>query len=129
MYFLEGMQDEKTASVLRGSYTVLVFKASVPKRLDLSLLPRFGLSRDQWVVLVEGGVVLVERDRHPGLILVGRVGKDEAGDFSCFRAGKENRETRMEEDLSYSSEVVVFGLANDWGEGLDGGFEFGGDVG
>ena len=78
------MQDEKTESVLCGLDAVLVVEASVPKRLDLLLLPRFGLSHDRWVVLVEGGVILVKRDCHPGLILVGRVGKDEAGDFSVF---------------------------------------------
>ena len=46
VHFLEGVQDEKTASVLRGSDAVLVVEASVPKRLELSLLPRLGLSRD-----------------------------------------------------------------------------------
>ena len=84
MNFLEGVEDEKTASVLRGSDAVLVFEASVPKRLEILLLPRFGILRDRWVLLVEGVVVLVERDHHLGLILVGRVGRYEAGDFSYF---------------------------------------------
>ena len=84
MHFLKGMQDEKKESMLLGSDAVLVVKAGVPKRLDILLLPRFGLSREQWVVLVEGGVVLVKQDCHPKLILVGRVGKDEAGEFSRF---------------------------------------------
>ena len=91
--FLEGVEDEKKASVLRGSDAVLVFEASVPKRLELWLIPHFGISRDRWVLLVKGGVVLVERDRHPGLILVGCVRKDEAGDFYSFQAGEANRET------------------------------------
>ena len=60
MHFLEGTKDKKTASVLHGLDAVLVFEASVPKLLEILLLPRFGISRDQWVVLVEGGVVLVE---------------------------------------------------------------------
>ena len=102
MHLLEGVQDEKTASVFHGSDAVLVVEASVPKRLELSLLPRFGLSRDQWVVLVEGGVVLGKRDRHAGLILVGNVGKDEVDDFSSFRAGEANLETCLDEDLTDS---------------------------
>ena len=93
MHFLKGVQDEKTASVVRGSDAVLVVEASVPKRLEISLLPCVSISRDQWVVLVEGGVVLVKQDRHSGLILVGCVGKDEAGDFSRFRAGEANQDT------------------------------------
>ena len=91
VHYPEGVQDEKTASVLRGLNAVLIVKAGVPKRLELLLLPRFGLSRYRWVVFVEGGVILVEQDRHPGLILVGHVGKDKAGNFSRFRAGKTNR--------------------------------------
>ena len=59
MHFLECVQDEKTASVLHGSDAVLVVEASVTKCLKLSFLPRFGILRDRWVVLVEGGVVLV----------------------------------------------------------------------
>ena len=35
----------------------------------------------------------------------------------------------MEEDLSDSLEVVVLWLDDDWGEGLDGGFEFGSNIG
>ena len=90
LHFLEGVQDEETASVLRGSDAVLIVEAGVPKRLDLSLLPRSGLSRDRWFVFIEGGFVLVERDRHPGLVLVSRFGKDEASDFSSFRAVEAN---------------------------------------
>ena len=91
--FLEGVEDENTAFLLRFLDAVLVFEASVPKRLELLLLPLFGISRDWWVIIVEGGVVLVEQDFHPGLILVGCIGKDKAGDFSIFRAGEANRET------------------------------------
>ena len=69
MHFLEGVQDEDTASVLRGVDAVLIVEAGVPKSLELSLLPRVGLSCDQWVVFVEGRVVLVERDRYPGWFL------------------------------------------------------------
>ena len=90
MHFLERVQDEKTASMLCGSDAVLVFEASVTKRLELSLLPRFGILHDRWVVLVKGDVVLVKQDRHPGLILVCSVRKDKAGDFSRFRASEEN---------------------------------------
>ena len=115
--------------MLRGADTVLVVKVGVPNRLEILLLPHFGLSRDRWVVFVEGGAVLVERGHYPWLVLVGCVGKYEASDFSSFRAGEANRETCLKEDLFYSSEVVVLWLANDWGKGLDGGFKFGGDVG
>ena len=80
-------------------------------------------------MFVEGGVVLVKRYHHPGLILVSRVGKDEAGEFSSFRAVDMNRETFLKEDLLYSLEVVVLYLANNWDEGLNDGFEFGGNVG
>ena len=45
--------------MLHGSDAVLVVEASVTKCLKLSFLPRFGILRDRWVVLVEGGVVLV----------------------------------------------------------------------
>ena len=70
--------------MLRVADAVLIFKACVPKSLELLLLPRFGLSCDRWVVFVKGGVVLVERGRYPGLVLVGRVSKYEASDFSRF---------------------------------------------
>ena len=115
--------------MLRGADAVLIVEAGVPKRLEISLLPRFGLSHDRWVIFVEGSVVLFEQDLHPGLILVGRVWKDKAGDFYSFRSVEANGETCLEGDLSYSSEVIVLGLANNWSEGLDGGFEFGGNVG
>ena len=59
VHFLEGVQDENKASVLCGLDAVLVVKVSVPKRLEILLLPRFGLSRDRWVVLIVGDVVLV----------------------------------------------------------------------
>ena len=55
------MDDEETAYVLGGAYAVLVIEAGVPKRLDLSLLPCFGLSSDCWVGFFEGGIVLVEQ--------------------------------------------------------------------
>ena len=74
------------------------------------------------MIFFEGGVVLVERGRYPGLVLVGRVGKYEAGEFSIFRAGGANQETCLKEDFSYSSEVAILWLADYWGEGLDGGF-------
>ena len=129
MYLLKVVKDEETSSVLCGVDVVLVVNAGVPKRLDLSLLPRFGLSHDQWVIFVEGCVVLVERGRYPWLVLEGRIRKYEAGDFSSFRASKTNQETCLQEEFSNSLEVVVLRLANNWGEGLDGGFESGGDVG
>ena len=47
VHFLEGVQDENTASMLRGLVAVLVFKASIPKLLELLLLPSFGTLRDQ----------------------------------------------------------------------------------
>ena len=84
MHFLGGVHDEKMSSVLSGLDAVLIVGVGVPKCPDLLLIPRFGLSRDRWVVFVEGGVVLVKRDLHPGLILVGRIRKDEAGGFSRF---------------------------------------------
>ena len=115
--------------MLRGADAVLVVKAGLPKRLELSLLPCFGISRDQWVIFVEGGVILVEQGRYPWLVLVCLIGKYEAGDFSRSQASKENQETCFQEYFLYSSEVIVLRLANDWGEGLDGGFKFGGDVG
>ena len=59
-------------------------KAGVPKRLELLLLPRFGLSRDQWFVFVKRGIVLVKRFRHPWLVLVRHVREYEAGDFYSF---------------------------------------------
>ena len=46
MYLLEGVKDEETASVICGADAVLVVKAGVPKRLELLLLPCFGVSRD-----------------------------------------------------------------------------------
>ena len=55
VYLLKGVKDEETASVLGGADAVLVVKAGVPKRLELPLLPRFGLYGDQWVVFVKGG--------------------------------------------------------------------------
>ena len=129
VHCLEGVQDEEASSVLCGSDPVLIVEAGVPKRLELLLLPHFGLSRDQWVVFVEGGVVLVKLYCHPGLVLISRAGKDESCDFSIFQAGKANQETCLKEDLSHSSEVVVLRLDDDWGEGLDYGFKFGGDIG
>ena len=62
------------------------------------------------------------------MVIVGRVGKYKASDFSRFQAGEENQETCLKEDFLYSSEVVILRLADEWGEGLYGGFEFGGDV-
>ena len=129
VHFLEGVQDEEKASVLHGADAVLIIEAVVPKSLELLLLPRFDLSRDRGFVFAEGGVVPVERDRYSRLVLVCRVRKYKAGDFSSFIAGKTNRKTCLKEDFLYSSEVVVLRLADDWGEGLDCGFEFGGDVG
>ena len=63
------------------------------------------------------------------MVIVGRVGKYKASDFSRFQAGEENQETCLKEDFSYSLEVVVLRLADNWGEGLDGGFRFDGDDG
>ena len=63
------------------------------------------------------------------MILVSRVKKYEDGDFSSFRAGEANRETCLKEELSYSSEVIALWFAGDWGEDLDGVFEFSGNVG
>ena len=60
MHFLEGMQDEEAASVLRGLDAVLIFESGVPNRLELLLILRFGLSRDRLFIFVQGGVVLVE---------------------------------------------------------------------
>ena len=82
--FLEVVQDEETESLLPGADAVLIIEADVPKCLELLFLPRFGLSPDRGVVFVEGGVVLVEQDRYPGLVLVSRVRKYEAGEFSSF---------------------------------------------
>ena len=75
VHFIKGVKDEETVSVLHGAYAVLIFEAGIPKRLEISLLPRFGLSRDRWVVFVKGVVVLIKQDRYPGLVLVGRVRK------------------------------------------------------
>ena len=129
VHFLEGVQDEETVYMLGGADAVLMIKKGVPKRREFLLLPRFGLSHDQGVVFVEGGVVLVEQYRYPRLVLLGRVRKYEAGDFSRFQDGEANRETCLKEDFSYSSEVVILRLANNWGEGLNGSFGFGGEVG
>ena len=115
--------------MLCGADAVLIIKADVPKRLELLLLPRFGISCYRGVVFGEGGVVLVKRDCYPGLGLVRRVRKYEAGDFSRFRAGEANLETYLKEHFLYSLEVVVLRLADNWGEGLDGGFVLGGHVG
>ena len=90
VYFLEGVQDEETASVICVADTVLIIKAGVPKSLELSLLPRFGLSCYRGVVFVEGGTVLVKRDCYPRLVFVSRIRKYEASEFSSFQAGEAN---------------------------------------
>ena len=77
--------------MLRGADAVLIVEAGVPKRLELSFLPQFGLSLDRWVVFVEGGLFLVEQGHYPGLVLVGCVRKYEASEFSSFQAGEANR--------------------------------------
>ena len=59
MYLLKGVEDEETASVLRGADAVLVFEAGVSKRLDFSFLTHFGIFGDRWIVLFEGSGVLV----------------------------------------------------------------------
>ena len=128
VYLLKGVEDEETASVLGGVYTVLVIKVGVPKRLEFALFPHFGLSGDRWVICFEGGIVLVERSHYPQLIIVGRVMEYDTSDFDGFRTGEADRETRLEEDFSDSSEVVVLQLADNGGEGLDGGFVFGGNI-
>ena len=46
VYLLEGAEDEETTSVLSGVDAVLIVEAGVPQRLELSLLPRFGVSCD-----------------------------------------------------------------------------------
>ena len=107
----------------------MIVEVGVPKRLEIVLLPRFGLSCERWVVFVEGCVFLVKQGCYPRLVLVGRFRKYEANDFYRFRDGKANRETCLQEDFPYSSEAVVLWLANDWGEVLNGGIEFGGDIG
>ena len=91
MYLLKGVYNEETAPMLCGADAVLIVEAGVPKRLELSFLPQFGLSRERWVIFVEGGFFLVERGHYPGLFLVGCVRKYEASDFSSFRAGRANR--------------------------------------
>ena len=106
----------------------MVIEAGVTELLEFLLLPCFSFSGDQCIVFFEGGIILVKQCRYPRLILVGRIGEDEAGDFSGFRTGEADRETGLEEDFSDSSKVVVLCLAGDGGEGLDGSFEFGGDV-
>ena len=93
MYLLKVTKDEDTASMLCGADVVLVVEAGVPNRLELPLLPRLGISPDLWVVFVEGGIVLAEKGRYPGLVLVGRFRKYEAGDFSRFRSGEADQET------------------------------------
>ena len=128
MYLLEGVQDEETESLICGADAVSVVNTGAPKRLEFTLIPRFGLSRDRWVVFVEGGIVLVKRGRYPWFVLVGRVRKYEAGDFYSFRYGEADRETFFKEYCPYSSEVVVLWLAKDFGGGLDGGSEFGSNV-
>ena len=47
VYLLKGVKGEDTESVLGGVDAVLVVKEGVPKRLDIPLIPRFGLSGDQ----------------------------------------------------------------------------------
>ena len=93
MYLLKVTKDEDTASMLRGADVVLVVEAGVPNRLELPLLPRLGISPDLWVVFVEGGIVLTEKGRYPRLVLVGRLRKYEAGDFSRFRSGEADQDT------------------------------------
>ena len=82
------MKDEEKASVLGGADEILVIKAGVPKRLEISLLPHFGLSGDCWVLFLKGGIVLVERCHYPRFVLVGRVGEYKAGKFAGFRTGE-----------------------------------------
>ena len=45
VHFLEGVQDEEMESMLCGANAVLIIKADVSKRLEILLLPSFGLSR------------------------------------------------------------------------------------
>ena len=59
MYLLEGVEDEETASGVGGTYAVLIVEAGFPKRMEFSLLPRFGIFGDRWIVLFEGSGVLV----------------------------------------------------------------------
>ena len=59
MYLLEGVEDEETASVVGGTYVVLIVEAGFPKSLEFSLLPRFGIFGDRCIVLFEGSGVLV----------------------------------------------------------------------
>ena len=82
------MKNEETAYVIRGADAVLVVEAGVPKRLKLLLLQRFGRFCDRWVVFVKGGIVLIKRGHLPWLVLVSRVGKYEAGDFSIFEPAR-----------------------------------------
>ena len=84
MYLVEGVEDGKTASVLGGADKVLVFKAGVSKCLEFSLLPRFGIFGDHWIVSVKGSIVLIEQCHYPWSIFVGRIGEDETDDFACF---------------------------------------------
>ena len=128
MYLLKGVEDEETASVLSGADAVLVFEAGVSKRLDFSFLTHFGIFGDRWILFVKGGIVLFERCRYPKLIFEGRIREKEAGDFACFRASKTDLETRLEENFFDSLKVVVLWLADDGGEGLNGGFVVCGDV-
>ena len=60
MDLLEGVEHEEPASMLGGADEVLVIKAGVPKRLEFSLLSRFGIFGCLRTVLVEGGIFLVE---------------------------------------------------------------------
>ena len=61
MYLLGVVEGEEMVSVLGGVDAVLVVEAGFPKRLGFSLLPRFGIFGDLWIVFIEGSVVLVER--------------------------------------------------------------------
>ena len=128
MYLFKGVEDEETASVLGGADTVLVVETDFPKRLEFLLIPRFGIFGDLWIIFIEGGVVLVEKLRHPWLIFLGCIGEDKASGFTCFRTGEADLETRLKEEFLDSSKVVVLWLANEGVEGLDGGFIFCGDV-
>ena len=47
VHFLKGVQAEETASVLCGSDAVFIVEAGVSKRLELLLLPHFGLSSNR----------------------------------------------------------------------------------
>ena len=87
---LKGAEDGDPKSVLGDADTVLIIEGGVKERLDFSLLPRFGISGDIWIIFIEGGIVLIEQCRYPRSILVGRIGEDEAGKFPGFQTGKED---------------------------------------